>query len=77
MRAQLEATGREAVLVEDAASIRMMGLPVLEALPSRRVPVGCTNSIRRVCRGNLYVRRATSIGRRRCGGGQCRAIFGA
>ena len=33
-----EATGREAVLVEDAALIRMMGFPVLEALPSRSIP---------------------------------------
>jgi redox-sensitive bicupin YhaK (pirin superfamily) len=32
------ATGRDAVLVEDAALIRMMGFPVLEALPSRAVP---------------------------------------
>ena len=31
-------TGREAVVVEDAALIRMMGFPVLEALPSRSVP---------------------------------------
>jgi quercetin 2,3-dioxygenase len=38
MKAQLEATEREAVLVEDAALIRMMGFPVLEALPSRSVP---------------------------------------
>jgi quercetin 2,3-dioxygenase len=38
MKAQLEATQREAVLVEDAALIRMMGFPVLEALPSRSVP---------------------------------------
>jgi quercetin 2,3-dioxygenase len=38
MREQLEATAREAVLVEDAAEIRMMGFPILEALPSRRVP---------------------------------------
>jgi quercetin 2,3-dioxygenase len=38
MTEQLQATGREAVLVEDAASIRMMGFPVLEALPSRAVP---------------------------------------
>ena len=30
-----ERTEREAVLVEDAALIRMMGLPVLEAVPSR------------------------------------------
>jgi redox-sensitive bicupin YhaK (pirin superfamily) len=37
MAQQLEATERDAVLVEDAAQIRMMGLPVLEALPSRRV----------------------------------------
>ena len=29
---------REATLVEDAALIRMMGFPVLEALPSRTVP---------------------------------------
>src|SRR3989442_11350785 len=31
-------TGRDAILVEDAARIRMMGIPVLEALPSRTVP---------------------------------------
>lgn len=37
MAQQLQATQRDAVLVEDAAAIRMMGLPVLEALPSRRV----------------------------------------
>jgi redox-sensitive bicupin YhaK (pirin superfamily) len=35
---QAEKTGRDAVLVEDAALIRMMGFPVLEALPSRQVP---------------------------------------
>jgi quercetin 2,3-dioxygenase len=38
MKERLAATGREAVLVEDAAEIRMMGFPVLEALPSRTVP---------------------------------------
>ena len=38
IREQLEDTDRDAVLVEDAALIRMMGMPVLEALPSRRVP---------------------------------------
>jgi hypothetical protein len=38
MKAQLEATGREAVLVEDAASISDDGVPILEALPSRAVP---------------------------------------
>jgi quercetin 2,3-dioxygenase len=38
MTQQLAATGREAVLVEDAAEIRMMGFPILEALPSRALP---------------------------------------
>jgi len=36
MMQQSEKTDRDAVLVEDAALIRMMGFPVLEALPSRR-----------------------------------------
>jgi redox-sensitive bicupin YhaK (pirin superfamily) len=31
-------TSREAILVEDAALIRMMGMPILEALPSRSAP---------------------------------------
>jgi redox-sensitive bicupin YhaK (pirin superfamily) len=35
---QIEQTVRDAVLVEDAALIRMMGMPVLEALPSRGAP---------------------------------------
>jgi redox-sensitive bicupin YhaK (pirin superfamily) len=38
MRQQVEETERDAILVEDAALIRMMGMPVLEALPSRSVP---------------------------------------
>jgi redox-sensitive bicupin YhaK (pirin superfamily) len=38
MRQQVEETARDATLVEDAALIRMMGMPVLEALPSRAVP---------------------------------------
>ncbi len=38
MRQQVEETERDASLVEDAALIRMMGMPVLEALPSRTVP---------------------------------------
>ncbi len=38
MSTEVETTGRDAVLVEDAALIRMMGLPVLEALPARGVP---------------------------------------
>jgi quercetin 2,3-dioxygenase len=35
---QVETKARDAVVVEDAALIRMMGFPVLEALPSRTVP---------------------------------------
>jgi redox-sensitive bicupin YhaK (pirin superfamily) len=38
MRERIEETEREAVLVEDAALIRMMGVPVLEAVPSRGAP---------------------------------------
>ena len=38
MRQQVEETARDAILVEDAALILMMGMPVLEALPSRAVP---------------------------------------
>ena len=38
MRQEIEERERDAVLVEDAALIRMMGFPVLEALPSRAVP---------------------------------------
>jgi redox-sensitive bicupin YhaK (pirin superfamily) len=38
MSQQAQKTVRDAVLVEDAALIRMMGMPVLEALPSRRIP---------------------------------------
>ena len=37
MRNQLETTEREALLVEDAALIRVFGQPILEALPSREV----------------------------------------
>jgi quercetin 2,3-dioxygenase len=35
---QVETAGRDAVLVEDAAWIRVMGQPILEALPSRGAP---------------------------------------
>jgi quercetin 2,3-dioxygenase len=38
MSQQVETKARYAVVVEDAALIRMMGFPVLEALPSRTVP---------------------------------------
>ena len=36
MSQQIEKTKRDAILVEEAALIRMMGMPVLEALPSRQ-----------------------------------------
>jgi quercetin 2,3-dioxygenase len=38
MTTEVETTGRDAVLVEDATRIRVMGFPILEALPSRRAP---------------------------------------
>jgi len=38
MSQQVETKARDAAVVEDAARIRMMGFPVLEALPSRTVP---------------------------------------
>jgi redox-sensitive bicupin YhaK (pirin superfamily) len=38
MSTEVETTGRDAVLVEDAARIRVMGTPILEALPSRGAP---------------------------------------
>jgi hypothetical protein len=38
MRQQVEQMARHALLVEDAAMIEMMGMPVLEALPSRGAP---------------------------------------
>jgi hypothetical protein len=43
MTTEIETTGRDAVLVEDAAVIRMMGMPVLEAVPSRRAPYELTD----------------------------------
>ena len=43
MSQQVETRSRDAVLVEDAALIRMMGMPVLESVPSRRVPYELTD----------------------------------
>jgi quercetin 2,3-dioxygenase len=45
MTAEVKTTGRDAVLVEDAALIRMMGLPVLEAVPSRRASYEVTDPV--------------------------------
>jgi quercetin 2,3-dioxygenase len=38
MSQQVETRSRDAAIVEDAALIKMMGMPVLEALPSRQIP---------------------------------------
>jgi hypothetical protein len=38
VRQAVEEKERDAIVVEDAALIRMMGFPVLEALPSRTIP---------------------------------------
>jgi quercetin 2,3-dioxygenase len=38
MKQSVEETARDAILVEDAALIRMMGMPILEAVPSRGAP---------------------------------------
>jgi hypothetical protein len=38
MKTRVDTTGRDAVLVEDAARIRVMGQPILEALPSPGAP---------------------------------------
>ncbi len=38
MNTKVATKSRDAILVEDAASIRVMGFPVLEGLPSRSVP---------------------------------------
>jgi redox-sensitive bicupin YhaK (pirin superfamily) len=43
MSQQLETTSREAVLVENAAAIRVMGFRVLEALPSAGAPYARTD----------------------------------
>ena len=43
MSQQLQTTSRDAVLVEDAALIRMMGMPVLEAVPIRGAPYELTD----------------------------------
>jgi redox-sensitive bicupin YhaK (pirin superfamily) len=43
MSQRVQTTSRDAVLVEDAALLRMMGMPVLEAVPSAKVPYGLTD----------------------------------
>lgn len=43
MSQQVETSSRDVVLVEDAALIRMMGVPVLESVPSRSAPYELTD----------------------------------
>jgi quercetin 2,3-dioxygenase len=43
MSQQVQTTSRDAVLVEDAALIRIMGMPVLEAVPTRSAPYELTD----------------------------------
>src|SRR4029453_8826583 len=43
MTTEPKTPGRDAVLVEDAAQIRMMGMPVLEPVPSHQAPYGLTD----------------------------------
>ena len=38
MNTKIETKKRDAIIVEDAATIRVMGFTILEALPSRSVP---------------------------------------
>jgi redox-sensitive bicupin YhaK (pirin superfamily) len=53
MSQQVEIAAREAVLVEDAALIRVMGFPVLEALPSHGAPYELTDPFILVHEGSL------------------------
>jgi quercetin 2,3-dioxygenase len=43
MSQEVQTTSRDAALVEDAALIRMMGMPVLEAVPSRQAHYALTD----------------------------------
>ena len=54
MSQQVQTTFRDAVLVEDAALLRMMGLPVLEAVPSRGAPYEVTDPFVLVHEGRFH-----------------------
>ena len=43
MSQRVQTTSRDAILVEDAALLRIMGIPVLEAVPSRGAPYAVTD----------------------------------
>jgi redox-sensitive bicupin YhaK (pirin superfamily) len=53
MSQEVETASRDAVLVEDAALIRMMGFPVLEALPSAWAPYELTDPFILVHEGRI------------------------
>ena len=53
MTQQAEKTARDAVLVEDAALVRVMGQPILEALPSPSAPYGQVDPFILVHEGRL------------------------
>ncbi len=61
MRQHVEETARDAVLVEDAALIRMMGTPVLEALPSRSVPYEQVDPFILVHEGRMRLSNMTNV----------------
>jgi quercetin 2,3-dioxygenase len=60
MSEPVETTSRDATVVEDAAPIRVMGFPVLEALPSRTVPYAQVDPFILVHEGRM---RLSDVGR--------------
>jgi len=61
MQQKIANTARDAVLVEDAGLIRMMGFPVLEALPSRAVPYEQVDPFILVHEGRMRLADVTSV----------------
>ncbi len=61
MTQQVEEKARDALLVEDAALIHMMGVPVLEALPSRGAPYELVDPFILVHEGRFNLSELTGI----------------
>jgi redox-sensitive bicupin YhaK (pirin superfamily) len=61
MTTEVETTGRDAVLVEDATRIRVMGFPILEALPSREAPYQRVDPFLLVHEGRLRLADAAKV----------------
>lgn len=55
MSQEVQTIPRDAVLVEDAATIQMMGFPVIEALPSPRAPYELTDPFILVHEGRFHL----------------------